>query len=888
MKKLTIGLLIILPIIIVMVVSLVSVIISGKAYIGVEEVKLDKRIVEIAFDDCVYDLDDLLKVEILPEKATHREYTWTIENGRYNDQETQNEYEKYVNNPDEYAGEIFNPCVSLIDENGKVVDENESGQFVVNGYGSFDAVVHAEQISARCTVCVVGYEVEKVDVIVATELTVGEIALADVVYNPVDSIVDETIWTVEDESILTIDKNGVIKALKEGKTNVTMKAKVYEKDEYVESAPVEITVSKGATVFGDVIKTVSNSVELSALELVTDDVSDLENCILDGNTVKISNSSLPAYFMVSGKKVTINVVDENAIEIENAKVFAFDETKDDNFILAAGDKLYLNAILSDTFAIDKNANVEWTTNAPAVASVDENGVVSGIKSGIVTITATSASGKSASIVVRVEKKVITLLLETTTKSLEVGLAKQTVFASKEYADKNNPSKENLVNNTFAIEFLRPYIESDDMYDAFTFEVFENGEVSNKAHFEKNVLVFDRENITEMTKLTLKISAKYPKYKSYSQNTTCLIDLYVTDAIGVNSCKEFEQVGKDGFAACLESNIKLFDGAETTTIDSTVIMQANVYGNGYMFSAYKQQITSSMILVRASNVTVSNIVVRANEVGEEITTADETEGLKGTCVAFDSSKNYIDHYENCRVEYCICENASSCIRSINADLTIEGCIIRNSQGTGVYVPTRMNYKDPNTGEVDYTKVQYSNITIRNCVMSNLIGTGFSFYYDKFTDTEDKIPYAQKYVAEGKGTTLYQEGFLDIYNWQASTVLSLIDPGSVPDEFESVIGIVNAVLGSRVEEEIFRPYRSEYNGQKYLHLGLVSTGFTETSYLTANFEDDRFMEITSDNFDIGIKLPHPIRIFTYGNHDEKISPASTYAVNSKLIERLHGNY
>ncbi|MCQ2603154.1 MAG: Ig-like domain-containing protein, partial [Clostridia bacterium] len=433
--------------------------------------------------------------------------------------------------------------------------------------------------------------------------------------------------------------------------------------------------------------------------------------------------------------------------------------KVDNFILASGDKLYLNAILSDTFASDKKrANISWTSDVPAVASVDENGVVLGEKSGIATITATdNESGQSASVVLRVEKKVITLLLETTTKSLEVGLAKETVFASKEYADKANPSKDNLVNNTFSVEFLRPYIESEDMYDAFNFEVYENDELSDKAHFENNVLVFDRENITEKTKLTLKISAKFPKYKAYEENTTCYVDLYVTDAVGINSCKEFEQAGKDGFAACLERNIQLFDGAETTTNDSTVIMKDDVYGNGFMFSAYKQQITSSMILVRASNVTVSNIIIRANEVGEEISTADEAQGLKGTCVAFDPS-SYAVRYENCRVEYSICENASSCIRSISSDVEIEGCIIRNAQGTGIYVPTRRNCDDDGDGVIDYTKIQYSHITIKNCVMSNLIGTGFSFFYDKYSDSEEKLKYVENDIAEGRNTTLSQEGFL----------------------------------------------------------------------------------------------------------------------------------
>ena len=75
-----------------------------------------------------------------------------------------------------------------------------------------------------------------------------------------------------------------------------------------------------------------------------------------------------------------------------------------------------------------------------------------------------------------------------------------------------------------------------------------------------------------------------------------------------------------------------------------------------------------------------------------------------------------------------------------------------------------------------------------------------------------------------------------------------------------------------------------GQKYFHLGFITTGLTEESYLKVTFEDDRFVSINSDDLDLGLLIGHPVTLYTYGNNDQQISPASTYVVNSKLIERL----
>ena len=62
MKKVMIGILVIIPVIIVLVVALVSVFVSTRTHIAVDDITLDKNYVEMEFDtnNSVYKLSDLL------------------------------------------------------------------------------------------------------------------------------------------------------------------------------------------------------------------------------------------------------------------------------------------------------------------------------------------------------------------------------------------------------------------------------------------------------------------------------------------------------------------------------------------------------------------------------------------------------------------------------------------------------------------------------------------------------------------------------------------------------------------------------------------------------------------------------------------------------------
>ena len=81
MKKVMIGILVIIPVIIVLVVAMVSLFVSMSAHIAVDDITLDKKYLELEHDSSTsaYKLSDLFTTTITPDRATNREYTWTIE-----------------------------------------------------------------------------------------------------------------------------------------------------------------------------------------------------------------------------------------------------------------------------------------------------------------------------------------------------------------------------------------------------------------------------------------------------------------------------------------------------------------------------------------------------------------------------------------------------------------------------------------------------------------------------------------------------------------------------------------------------------------------------------------------------------------------------------------
>lgn len=923
MKKIMLGVLVVIPIIIMLIVGLVTSFVSTQAYIGIESVTIDEDAVQILFSEVPYDendrkvidLDDWLTVTVLPERANDKTVEWQIE------------------------GEVehSNSAVSgaaLIDSDYNEVESNSDGLMELTDYCTFRVSVSAgEGFTDSAIIEVTDADVQSITLSGQNELRTGDKTMLSPVYTPAGSLVSQGRWTSDNESVAVVDANGVVTAVGAGTANITMSAYRNSAGEWVESAAFTVTVGAGASLYGDTVHTASRTVDLAAAGVA--DASAAEGGVIENGVLTIDEGASSATVSSPSGEVTFVVCEADDFVIENAKFFAYDESDPDSFTLGIGEiPLDLNAVYAaDTGGATGAVDAEWSSSNEEVATVDADGVVTAVSEGDVTVTA-AFGGKTQSVTLRVVEKISIFRLALDNSSFEVGLARETVFASYRF-DPNvdmsqqsvyNSGTEHFVNNVFEVEISLPSPPADDADKAAFYEDFifttDNADI---AYFEagSNVLVFNAENITERTEVTLTVSARYPRNAAVgSQNLT----LTVIPAIEVNDVNEFfvaarstqtftklyntettwhvleprEQVydgdivlGSD-IAYCDENGTPLLTALDVTAPEYRynnyeAMICCSLYGNNhriYAVRSFMTQYQGCLVIVRAEGAVVSNITISPNnDVGDEIGAASDAQGIKGYAIQFRTDNIATDYVNEdlteCRLEYSVIQNSGTGIGLHGVDFTLDGCIVRNTGGTGIYVPTRMdNATDRN--------VYYSILRTHNVVMSNLIGTGASFDFSGYSDG-DKKEAADEAAAAGRVSTIYQTGFLDLYNWQDVNALNLIDKSSIPDAFDHIIDMAMLYLGNQLGNPQFSHIVKNYNGISYVHFGFVSTGLSEKSYVEPHgeyFEEGgRLTELSTDMVEGLDILVNPIRVWCYLSSETDIQPGSTYTVNTRFIDRLH---
>ena len=953
MKKIMLGVLVLIPILIMLIVGLVTSFVSTQAYIGVESVSIEEDYVTILFSEVpsdangrkIIDLDDYMTVTVLPERAANKTLEWRIEG-----------------NVEGATEEI--PGAELVREyNGDYVpvDTNTDGIAELTGYCTFRVSASAEGFSDSVIVEVTDADVDSITLTGESSLVTGERTMLSPVYTPAGSIVTQGRWASSDESVATVDANGVVTAVGEGSAVITMSAHRDKAAEeapegaddsafWVESAGFTVTVGKGVSLFGNVIYTTSSDVTLADAGI--EGAEAVSGCTVTDGVLSFADGAASAVVSVGGVEVEFVLCGEEDFVIRNADLFSYDPDAETPFTLGIGEiPLDLDAVPLDSFASGE-VEVTWSSSDEEVAVVDENGVVTALSEGETTVSAEYA-GVTRSLNIRVVKKVSIFRLAVDQSSLAVGLARETIFASYRFdpeADLSDPAEydsgmTHFVDNVFVVEAVLPTPpESEDEKADFYADFIFKTDKPEIASFNGNTLVFHAENITERTEVTVTVSPRYPRSATVGSQS---ITLTVHPAVEVNDVNEFfiaarstqtftklfDKYNDDGTAAHkYEASTPAYDGdivlgsdiaycdMETgesllTALDITepkyqysdyeAQICCSLYGNNhriYASRAFMTEYKCSLVVVREEGAVVSNVTISPNnDIGDEIHATSDAKGIKGYALKF-RTVNYDDEFVNddltaCRLEYSIIQNAGTGIGLHGVDLTIDGCIVRNTGGTGIYVPTNMEDEssahDEETGDGREGDVKYSILRTHNLVMSNLIGTGMSFQYVDFSNNDYKKQFAEQKAAAGQVSTLIQTGFLDIYNWQPMDALNLIDTTTIDDKYASLIPIAMNILAQAIDSQEFSYLIKKYTGISYVHFGFVSTGLSEKSYLKPTFEDERFTELSTNMLPglssisfTGIDLKNcPIRVWCYTADESDIVPGATYTVNTRFIDRLH---
>lgn len=622
MKKVMIGILILIPIIVLVVVALVSVIVSVNAHIAVEDLQLlDKNgrqiyDLQIPFDEVSnINIYNYLDTKIYPEKATDKTVEWQIvgdvaytdvqyealrneylaklsalkaeletelAQGSFSTTERQNAYNiargKYYKDSSLIIAEMADillekvyPAAAFVDENGKEVESNTTGKLIVSSYCKFTVRAQAETVSKTLTVSVVGYDVERVELSVGedetTTLGVGESMRILASYTPIDSIVNHTIWQVEDESVAVIDSNGVITALKEGQTAISLRASVYSTEngntiEYVEGR-IDITVEqKGASSrFGENLVTSRKSLNLEEIGVVKEDITSVSGATMDESGILTITENTAVITVKSGAQLTIASCVDGDVTINNSRFYE----NGSGYVLSVGENLLdLDLVWKDMLKTDAIENAVWSSSNESVATVNDKGEVKGVSSGVATITATVGQ-RSTNITINVQRKLSQIQLRTSDASLAIGIARETVFASERYIDVK-ASNAKTANYTHVIVQGEPEnataTQLADFYSAYVFEIVEGGEYASMDALVANKVVFnDSLEGKGKQKVVVKVSARYPKYEGMTRFTTETVALNVVYGVAVSNIDELLKACDDQKEYANKDDNALYSKAE---------------------------------------------------------------------------------------------------------------------------------------------------------------------------------------------------------------------------------------------------------------------------------------------------------------------------------------
>lgn len=234
-----------------------------------------------------------------------------------------------------------------------------------------------------------------------------------------DDAMQQVKWSSSNEAIATVDENGVVTGKKIGKVTITA------------------TAADGSGVKGKITLQVVSGVSSLTIE-GADTVAEGRSITLktvampEGATVKSVKWSLDcdssvatitaAGKLTAKKKVGVTVVTVTATSVQNPEITATHTvtirpsvssmkiTAPQTFIDVLSPTLQLTV---NCYPAEASQKVTWSSSSTKIATVDENGLVTGLKRGTVTITAkaTDGSGKTAKITLKVVDAVTGLTIQ---------------------------------------------------------------------------------------------------------------------------------------------------------------------------------------------------------------------------------------------------------------------------------------------------------------------------------------------------------------------------------------------------------------------------------------------------------------------------------------------
>lgn len=892
MKKVLIGVLILIPIIIVASVLLTTNIISKNSYLPVDRVELNENNIEFSLDNG--NTIDTLKATVYPRLAKNHNLTWSIE-------------EQHSDIPFVYAKD--DPCQDCADLSDKKLKEHidtnhidiatidNNGVVTVYGYGSFIVKVTTEEGNkfATCSVKVVGDKVTKIELMPygsssklsekdVISLDKGERLLLNPIFTPGGARDKTVTWKSADERIVEVDKNGILSAKGAGETTIS----VSSNDTGMGTA-VKVKVNNGIFKGESYCYTADTTVNVKNYMNVSDftSVKVAGGTLSSDGTLNFDENATVATVTVNGKTfsaIKVDALSDDDIVFKNYDILLqklYNKNGDEvEYIVKRGLPIYLEVVYrnpekSGVPEVDFSSN-DIAPGSPIVniEQFDQSGKESNVgnvamiepnKEGDVKILAKDrTTNKTCSTVeLKVVTPVFAINLALNATDAKRGVAAETVFGNKIFnADCTETSP-----YSFYMDFNYP---KDVDFENFEFSTSDESIAKfsdEKGSYNKLVLndKMPDEKKGLKNKVIITIKAKYPMYDNMPVVATYVLN--VIDGYTVSNETQLKKAlheKKESVAIYVKDSTaggKLEIRADNNTDASRITMQesTSMYGNGFIVCYNDQDMIdrkndyfNELLKIETSNVHVENTILRMGYNDPDAKNGLQQWEKSRRCVRIlHEIENYDDETKNNEMinnisfKYCIFENAKTVMEIAGADVNIEGCIFRNSSANSLFIPMSGNTST-------YGRLP-ANVTLKNTVFTHsalmpiFVQTDFERDKNRKDESGNIIGYPEGSTWEDMKKTGYKdhfinvEGFLDIYNWINIEDFSSTS-GLVPSTgIESVDAIVGTSGAQIIANELLQPeysgVRHTFNGQEYVHLGIAVLGMTSpvTDGIVRDFEN-----------------------------------------------------
>ncbi len=253
----------------------------------------------------------------------------------------------------------------------------------------------------------------------------GQLRALKATVKPADVTNAKVIWSTSNKKIATVDSNGVVKGIKPGTVTITAttvsgnktakcKVKVIRSVTGISLNKTSMTINVGkSSVITPKIKPSDASIKTVTW---TSNNNDVATVTKDGKVV----AKAPGYAVITAKtKDKGKTAKCQVLVIQPVTGVKLNKS---SLLVEAGEKYTLKPTVSPSNASDKD--VKWSTSNKKIAKISSSGVVTGVKSGTVTITCTTVNGGyKAKCTVRVVKKV---------KDVEMDHKSATVYLGKTF------------------------------------------------------------------------------------------------------------------------------------------------------------------------------------------------------------------------------------------------------------------------------------------------------------------------------------------------------------------------------------------------------------------------------------------------------------------------